>query len=112
MSRETANLHALIVTFTFPLTKLFNIRPHLWESVEKCMMDRGLWNKNHKIEEVHKPKLVVSKPSTKIRVQINNAGGKVKGDEGNTTLHVMINKVESIAILDSGSRVGISTKKI
>ena len=75
-------------------------------------MDQGLWNKDHKLEEVLKPRTVVSKPSTKIRVQINKVGGTAEDDEGNTTLPVEINKIKSIAILDSGAGVGIATREI
>ena len=82
------------------------------ENVTKCLMDRGLWNKKHKLEEVLKPKRVVSKPSTKIRVQINKVGDKAEDDEGNTTLLVEINNIKSVAILDSGAGVGITTKEI
>ena len=74
-------------------------------------MDQGLWDKKNKLEEVLEPKTVVSKPSTKIRVQINKVGGTTEDDEGNTTLPVEINKIKSIAILDSGAGVGIATKK-
>ena len=44
--RDTANLHALMstpVTCTLPLTDLLKIRPNMWESVAKCLMDQGLW---------------------------------------------------------------------
>ena len=69
--QDTTNLHAFmstLVTYTLPLKDLLKIRLYLWESVAKCLMDHGLWNKNHKLEEVLKPKTFVSKPSTKIRV--------------------------------------------
>ena len=51
------------------------------------------------MEEVLKPKRVVSKPSTKIRVHINKVGGTTEDDEGNTTLPIEINKVKSKAIV-------------
>ena len=45
--RDTANIHALMstpVTCTLPLTDLLKIRPDLWESVAKCLMDpRTMW---------------------------------------------------------------------
>lgn len=100
------------VACTFSLTYLLKIRPDLWESVAKCVMDQGLGNKKHKLEEVLKPEIVVSKPSTKIRVQINKAGGKAEDDEGNTTLSREINNVKSIAIPNSGAGVGIASKVV
>ena len=39
-------------------------------------------------------------------------GGTTKDDEGNTTLPVEINKIKSIAILDSGAGVGIATREV
>ena len=60
------------------------------------------------VEEILTPE---SSPSTKIKVPVNRVGGKAEDDKGNTTLPIMINKVESIAILDSGAGVGIATKK-
>ena len=56
------------------------------------------------MEEVLKYKAIVSSPSARMRVPVNRVGEKVEDDKGNTTLPVMINKVESIAILDSGGR--------
>ena len=77
------------------------------------MSDRTrIWDKKIQVGEILKPAAVESSPSTKIKVPVNRKGGKVEDDKGNTTPPVMINKVESIAILDSGSRVGIATRKI
>ena len=39
-------------------------------------------------------------------------GGTAEDDEGNTTLPVEINKIKSIAILDSGAGVGIATREV
>lgn len=72
----------------------------------------GEWNKKYKLEEVLEPKTVVSKPSTKIRVKISKVGEKVEDDKGNTTLPIEINNIKSIAILDSGTDVGIVTREI
>ena len=63
-----------------------------------------MWDKKHKCEEVLEQKIVVSKPSTKVRVEINKVGGTAKDDKENTT--------KSIAILDSGAGVGIATRAI
>ena len=45
-------------------------------------------------------------------VPLNKVGDYCKGDDGNTTLLVEFNKVKSLAILDSGSRVAIATKQV
>ena len=91
------------------MTDLLKVRPDLWEGVAKCLTKRGFWNKKIQVEEI--PTLE-SSPSTKIKVPVNRVGGKAEDDEGNTTLPVKINKVESIAILDSGAGVGIATRKV
>lgn len=89
---------------------LLKVRPDLWKSVAKCLIKQGFWNKKIHVEEI--PTLE-SNPSTKIKVPVNNkVGGKAEDDEGNTTLPIKINKVESIAIMDSGARVDIATQKV
>ena len=91
------------------MTDLLKVRPDLWEGVAKCLTERGFWNKKIQVEEI--PTLE-SSPSTKINVPVNRVGGKAEEDEGNTTLPVKINKIESIAVLDSGAGVGIATRKV
>ena len=101
---DTANLHALmsaLVTCTLPLTDLMKVRPDLWESVARCLTEQGLWNKKLPMEEILTPAAVESIPSTKIKVPVNRTRGKGEDNKGNTTLPVMINKVESIVILDN-----------
>ena len=109
---DMENLHALmsaLITCTLPLTDLLKVRPDLWEGVAKCLAKQGFQNKKIPVEEIPTQE---SSPSTKINVPVNRVGGKTKDDEGNTTLPVKINKVESIAILDSGAGVGIATRKV
>ena len=111
--RDTANSHALMsapITCTLPLTDGLKIRPDLWESVAKCLTDRGFWNKKMTLEQAQKPKTLASR--TKIQVPINKLGDKAENNEGNTTLPVLIHKIKSIAILDSGAGVGIATKQV
>ena len=113
--RDTANLHALMstpVTCTLPLMDLLKVRPDLWERVARCLTEQGFWDKKTQVGEIMKPATIESSPSTKIKVLVNKVGGKAKDDKENTTLPIMINKVESIDILDSGGRVGIGTRKI
>ena len=43
---------------------------------------------------------------------INKVGDYCEGEDGNTTLPVKLNKVTSLAILDSGVGVAIATKQI
>lgn len=85
------------------MTDLLKIISDIWGSVARCLTEHGFWDKKPKIDEVIKPKALGSNPSSKIRVLINTVKGKAEDDEGNTMIPVIINKVESIAILDSGS---------
>ena len=62
------------------------------------------------MDKVLKTKIVVSRHSIEAPIQVNKVGEKVKDDDGNTTLPININNVNSITILDSGARIGIATK--
>ena len=56
-----------------------------------------------------------SKPAKTIagtRVELNKVSGIQEKDEGNTTLPVNYEGIESMAILDSGASVSIATKTI
>ena len=111
---DTANLHALMstpVTCTLPLTDLLKIKPELWEYVAKCLTDHGLWNKKFSLEEALDTKTRLSRKSVRTAVPVNQVE-EGENDGSNTTLHVLINKVTSVAILDSGAGVGIATKSI
>lgn len=111
---DTTNLHALmstIVTCTLPLTNLLKIKPKLWEYVAKCLTDHGLWDKKFSLKEALDTKTQLSRKSVKTTIPVNQLE-EGKNDESNTTLSVLINKVTSVAILDSGAEVGIATKSI
>ena len=82
-----------------PLTDLLKVRSDLWETVARCLTERGFWNKKTHLEDILKPTAVESSPSTKIKVPVNRVGGKAEDDKGNTMLPIMINKVESISYL-------------
>lgn len=102
--RDTANLHALMsapVTCTLPLTDVLKVRPDLWEGVAECLTKGGNWNKRLTIGDTQNPETLVS--GTKIQVPINKLGSKAENNGGNTTLPVLINKIKSVAILDSGA---------
>ena len=91
--RDTANLHALMsapITCTLPLTDLLKVRPDLWESVAKCLTERGFWNKKISVDEILLPKTLESSHSTKVKIPVNKLGEKAEDEEGNTTLPVMI----------------------
>ena len=45
-------------------------------------------------------------------VPLNKVGNCYKGENDNTTLPLELNEVKSVAILDSGARVAIATKKL
>ena len=47
-----------------------------------------------------------------IPIPVNKVGGYCEDDEGNTTLRVEIEKLVSVAILDSGAGISIATKDI
>lgn len=96
---DTTNLHALMsapITCTLPLIDVLKIQPDLWESIAKCLTDRGFRNKQISLEEAKKPGTLVLSTNTKIQVPINKVGDQAKKDEGNTTLSMLINKIESI----------------
>ena len=95
-----SNLHTSSDTFT-------EIKTRPLRECSKISDKQGFWDEKMQVGEILKPAIVESSPSTKIKVCVNRVGGKVEDDEENTTLPVMINKVESITILDSGAGVGM-----
>ena len=70
-----------------------------------------MWNKKFSLEDAIDTKTRLSRKSVKIAVPVNQVE-ESENDESKTTLPVLINKVTLVAILDSGSRVGIATKTI
>ena len=52
---DSANLHALLstlITCTFPLTKLLNMKLELWVGVASYLTKQGVWSENIHLKEV------------------------------------------------------------
>ncbi|RYA38459.1 hypothetical protein [Enterobacter cloacae complex sp. GF14B] len=94
---------------TLNLGELLKIRPYLWNDIQKTLekvVITGLITKNlgklkHKLD------------NKEIRsIPMNKVGEYYEGEEGNTTLPVRYNDVETMAILDSWAGIAIATKVV
>ena len=100
--KDTLNLQALLsapVTCTLPLKDLLKVKPELWDEVAVFMSGRESKSRSLGLKDLVKEHSNVHSKPTPIPI---NKVGQYEGDDGNTTLPVTINKMKSIAILDSG----------
>ena len=70
------------------------------------MVAQGIISKGN--FEQSKPAKIIART----RVELNKVSGIQEKDEGNTTLPVNYEGIESMAILDSGAGISIATKTI
>ena len=107
--RETPNLQAALsaqISCKLLLRELMRAQPEIWEGITEDMAAQGI---------LEKGKFEQSKPAETIagtRVALNKVSGVQEKDEGNTTLPVNYEGIESMAILDSGAGISITTKTI
>ena len=95
------------VTCTLPLTDLLKVKPELWDEVAVFMSGQESIRGSLGLKDLVNKHLNVHSKPTHVP---NNKVGQYEGDDGDTTLPVTINKMKSIAILDSGAGVSIATK--
>ena len=106
---EPDELQAILsapIKCTLPLIELMKIRPALWESLTEKLDEQGVLNRG-RFDQVNTAKTTYYEP-VKLK-KVNKIQSK---DEGNTTLPVLHEGIESIAILDSGAGISIATKSI
>ena len=82
------------------------MRPELWEGLTKDLVAKGVLNKG--TFDKRDPARTIAGG----RVELNKVSGIQEKDEGNTTLPVNYEGIESMAILDSGAGISIATKTI
>ena len=103
------NLQAALsakIACTLSLRELMQAQPEIWEGITEDMVVQGLLNKG-KFDQTKSAKTIIGKP-----VGLNKVSGIKGKDEGNTTLPVTYGGIQSIAILDSGASISITTKTI
>ena len=82
------------------------MRPELWEGLTKNLVAQGVLNKD-RFDQQDLAKIIVGE-----QVELHKVSGIQGKYEGNTTLQVNYEGIESIAILDSGVGISIATKTI
>lgn len=110
-NKDLASLQALMSTpvpCMLPLEDLLRVKREIWGVIAKQI---GITQKHAK-SETHVPQETPIETKQPIPVPLNKVGKYCEDDEGNMTLPVQIEKVKSIAILDSGSGVSIATRTI
>lgn len=111
---ETRSLQAILsapITATLPLMDFLKVKPKLWAQVSKLLRHRGYFKNGHVNQEQGKipvPESHIQKVSLN---KLNNVG-KYKVDKGNSMLPVQVNKVKTLAILDTGARISIATREM
>ena len=106
---EPDKLQAILsapIRCTLPLIELMKVRPALWESLTEKLAEQGVLNKG-RFDQVNTAKTTYYKP-----VELKKVNKIQSKDEGNTTLPITYEGIESIAILDSGAGISIATKSI
>ncbi len=98
------------VKCTITLAELLKIKPELWTEVGKCLEKFGVKNPI-KVLQVELETGAQHKKRVE-PVPINKVGDYCEGEEGNTTLPVECNGVQTKAILESGARIAILTKQM
>ena len=91
---------------TLPLIELLKLRPELWEGLTGKLVDHGTLNRG-RLSQVGPARTAYYEP-----VELKKVSGIQTRDEGNTTLPIVYEGIESIAILDSGAGISIATKSI
>ena len=82
---------------TVPLIELMKLRPELWERLIEKLVEQGVLNRGQ-LNQANPAKTAYYEP-----VELKKVSGIQIKDEGNTTLPVVYEGIESMATLDSGT---------
>ena len=111
--KDTVNLAAILSTqieCRLTLGELLRVRPNLWTDLAGTLQSIGI--KGILEEHIKLLKESNQTPSSVQLVPLNKVGEYYEGPDGNITLPIEYNDVETLAILDNGAGVAIATKNI
>ena len=105
----TIDLQAILsapIKCTLPFIELMKLRPELWEGLTEKLVEQGVLNRG-RLSQANPAKTTYDEP-----IELKKVRDIQAKDEGNTTLPIVYEGIESVAILDSGAGISIATKSI
>ena len=111
--KDTKNLSSLLSTFIecrLTLGELLRVRPYLWNDLAETLEKMGI--KGIHPKRIEDMKRINKTPIDVQLVPLNKVGDYCEGEDGNITLSIEYNDVNTLFILENGAGIAIATKSI